>query len=80
MTDGYVDERTVKTRKTHRCDWCGEIIPAGSTVLVIKCVADGKLYNNYFHPECEKCLKELRTDEEYYPQGHILGSDEFRDN
>jgi len=42
-----------RTRRTHRCDWCGERIEKGTTAMVTSGVFEGDFYWGCYHPECD---------------------------
>ena len=48
----YSEQWVKKTRKQHRCLWCGEMIPAGSTACHSSGIWEGDFWSAYFHPEC----------------------------
>lgn len=48
----YSEQWVNKTRKPHRCMWCGDIIPAGSAACHSSGVWEGDFYADYLHPEC----------------------------
>lgn len=54
-----IKEKTVKVRKSHRCEWCGEASAVGESMLVVSGNADdGSFGTWYWHPECQKAWKE----------------------
>jgi hypothetical protein len=52
MSD-FGEGKTVKCRKDHRCEWCGEKIPAGDQAFYYAGLWDGDWQSWYMHPECE---------------------------
>jgi hypothetical protein len=57
----FHEERKVKTRKQHRCNWCGRQIPAGAQALAVA----GKYEDFYYyhaHPGCEELIDILDMD------------------
>jgi hypothetical protein len=48
----YSEKWIKKTRKPHRCIWCDEMIPAGSTTCYSSGTWHGDFYANHLHPEC----------------------------
>jgi hypothetical protein len=62
--------KKIKVRKTHRCQWCNEIIPknsyayswSGTTVY-------NELHRTYMHPECYHPAIESGAmwDDDWYP-------------
>lgn len=53
MSDFHVD-RTVKTRKPHRCEQCGTVIEPGSVATRGTGTYCGDFYSHYVHGECRK--------------------------
>lgn len=49
---------TVKTRKKHECRVCGEIIPAGETVVRRAGFDCDGPWTIHMHPECERLTKD----------------------
>lgn len=47
----------LRTRKPHRCGWCGEPIPAGSPAVRGAGVTDGEFWSSYEHPECYRAAQ-----------------------
>ena len=62
---------TVKTRKSHRCEWCYQRIEAGVECYHYKGMFQGEWQDWYMHPECEKVYM-LNYD----PDGFIPGEGE----
>ncbi len=53
MSYEELDVRDVKkTRKSHRCVWCGQVIEVGQPATYRTCVYEGDFQAGYFHPEC----------------------------
>jgi hypothetical protein len=50
----FGEGKTVKVRKPHRCEWCGEKIDVGSLVYHYRGRFDDSWQNWYMHPECER--------------------------
>ena len=71
----FGNQKTIVTRKDHRCAWCGEIIPKGSTVPF----CEGRFEDNFFrwrmHPECNDALnrEDLMMDEGFCSYEHKRG-------
>jgi hypothetical protein len=57
------DERTVVTRKRHRCGWCPDWIEVGERVLYHVGITDDGFDTWYMHPECHAALMERSADE-----------------
>lgn len=55
----FHNERTVTTRKPHRCEWCGREIPAGFLAVYSAGKFNGDFYTRYAHPACEQLAEEL---------------------
>ncbi len=51
MTEVLTDGDMV-ARKSHRCIWCGEMIPKGQIHHVQSGIFDGELYRHHMHQEC----------------------------
>lgn len=59
-----LDTRTVKkTRVTDYCDWCGQVIPVGSSCFKFVNIYEGNFNSQYFHPECDSALNRSGGDE-----------------
>jgi hypothetical protein len=52
-----ITSKTVKTRKPHRCWWCGEAIEVGSSVGLETGIDDGQWFRSYWHPECSAAFQ-----------------------
>jgi hypothetical protein len=50
MTD--LQNKPVKTRKNHWCEWCGERIDSGQQAQYRAYVFDGDFISSWQHPEC----------------------------
>lgn len=48
----------VKTRKPHRCEWCGEPIPVGSRVPNYRGQWQNEWQNWYMHEECHDAMQD----------------------
>lgn len=53
MSHSTLFEKTVTTRKPHRCEACSTVFPAGSKLRYYKAVQDGE---HYYHYYCQTCL------------------------
>jgi hypothetical protein len=62
MSD-FGEGKTLKTRKSHRCEWCYERIVAGETCYRYKGMYDGDWQNWYMHPECYEDFRNSGDDE-----------------
>lgn len=45
-----------RTRRTRRCDWCGELIQKGDPSFVHDGIYDGDFYRGRYHPECNSAI------------------------
>lgn len=41
-----------KTRRTRRCNWCGELIQKGDPSVSTSGIFEGDFYQGRYHPEC----------------------------
>lgn len=41
-----------RTRRTRRCDWCGEMIHKGEPSVATSGIFEGDFYQGRYHPEC----------------------------
>jgi len=73
------DGRTVKARKLHICEWCGEKISKGELCIMRKYVSDGELTNCRMHPECFEAMnRDALSDRDpcgymFYPHENARG-------
>lgn len=65
----------VRVRKAHRCDWCGERIPAGSVCYGYRGAMDGTVHTYRMHDECGAAMRRDRhvADEGFPPYGMARG-------
>ena len=54
--------KKVKTRKPHRCVWCGEWVGVGDEAQYRSYVFEGHLNSDYLHPECYEAMKKDPDD------------------
>lgn len=52
-----------KTRKNHRCGWCGTRIEAGSAASHSSGVSDGDFWSDHYHPECQAAIDSSETNQ-----------------
>lgn len=52
MTTTIFVNKTVTTRKSHRCDWCDFIIDAKEKANYVEQVCDGIFSKHYMHKNC----------------------------
>ena len=41
-----------RTRRTRRCDWCGELIQKGDPSVATSEIFEGDFFQGRYHPEC----------------------------
>ncbi len=51
-----LQDKDVRTRKLHSCEWCGEAIPAGSCVNFRAYIFEGALNSGWQHLECNAAM------------------------
>lgn len=56
-------DRAVKTRKPHRCWWCGEAIESRALAVYQVSVDAGDFMATYAHPECDDACQ--RSDDPF---------------
>ena len=65
MTD-FCNNRTVKkSRKAHRCENCGEMIPAGSALIHLIGHWDGDFYDFPSHLDCHEAQNNMARENDY---------------
>lgn len=71
-----LDDKRVKARKRHACDYCGNIIEVGEEYRYSKHEFDGMLYD--WH-SCDRCKDYVREcfENEYYNTDDGLAEDTF---
>jgi len=58
----FYNEKAVKrTRRTRRCDWCGELIQMGDPSVVTAGVYEGDFCTGRYHPECSAAITRYYT-------------------
>lgn len=64
-----------KTRKSHRCDWCWQVIPPGSRAHYHAGTFDGDFFHARMHPECWYALSACNwvNDDGYMPGDYARG-------
>jgi len=73
----------IHARKEHRCWWCGEAIPRGTTYIKWSCLREKPL-SIKCHCECEVAWgKAIDVDDEYLydvdPYEHVRGAPYLKD-
>lgn len=64
--------KAVVTRKSHRCEWCDEVICAGEPAQYRVYICDGEFCHGWQHPECYQAM--LKTDRNILTNGWLPGS------
>ena len=74
MSDAYIGDRTVTTRKPHRCYGCCETIPTGVKARYMSGVEFGGFWHCYLCPACYEWIMQhperFQTWEEFH-EGEI---------
>ena len=65
-----------KTKKTHRCMWCAQVIEAGSAATYNAIIFDGEFSAYHMHPECE-AAKDSLTREQWESMGYCFDFGKF---
>ncbi|AHF89534.1 hypothetical protein OPIT5_03960 [Opitutaceae bacterium TAV5] len=52
-----------KTRRVHRCRWCGKRIEIGSAAVSVAGKWEGDFFHDYQHPECWRAENQYVRDE-----------------
>ena len=75
MSYRLLNRTTPKGRRTYRCIWCGEDIPAGEQHIHEISVFDGNFQDHRWHPECEAAAQECWDgwDSEFLPWSNPRG-------
>ena len=60
MSDFFNQDKHVKTRKEHRCEYCGKMIPKGTPgVLYESGSFDGYMFARYACSECQPYINDF---------------------
>jgi hypothetical protein len=60
----FTESRRVRrTKKPHRCCWCAEPIPAGSSVWRDTAANEQGLFSGYWHDECYAAASRMSTSD-----------------
>lgn len=82
MSYCHLSTESRQARKSRRCIWCGESIPAASQYVHEAGVYDGDFQWNHFHPECheakDRFFLENDGDDSFSPWEFVRGSDQPR--
>ena len=65
MSYHLTDKLIARTRKPHRCVWCGEPIEAGSRARFCSGVYEGYFYSDDYHPECSHAWQSVAREWDY---------------
>jgi len=72
-----LQEKTVITRKPHKCEWCGEGIGVREKAIYVVNIFDGEFGAYYLHPECDaamdRCDGNTMRDEGFEPYDQTRG-------
>ncbi len=63
------DSEITKTRKRHRCVWCGMHIEIGQSAHSSAWIWEGEFQTGYFHPECWSALNRSDYTEDGWTEG-----------
>lgn len=63
------DTEITKTRKRHRCVWCGTHIEIGQPAHSSAWIWEGNFQQGHFHPECWSALSRSEDDGEGWIEG-----------
>lgn len=58
MSYQLIGENTRKAAKDHRCVWCGQKIPKGTSHVHERSKYDGDFQNHRWHGECIDAMRE----------------------
>lgn len=58
--------KTVKTKKAHRCAWCAEQIDKGNHAVYRVYTYEGDFAYDYMHPECNNAMHRLSADKDLF--------------
>lgn len=60
----FSDTRAIaKTRKPHRCCWCAEVIPQGSSAVYTVNKSNGDFSTGHWHDECHAAYNRMSNKE-----------------
>jgi len=63
--------KTVKTKKLHQCEWCGQRIALAENCYYRAYIFDGDFINGWMHNECREAMD--ATDSYDLAEGWIPG-------
>ncbi len=67
-----IDKR-VLTRKDHKCSWCGELIPKGTSVRFLSGIFDDSFFSSRMHDECDAACSRSEVEDGYAPYDNQRG-------
>lgn len=69
MSYTLLSETFPTAHKDHRCIWCGQPIPIGTTHRHERSIFQGEFQNHRWHPECNEAFMNVCThgEEEFSP-------------
>lgn len=56
MSVELTNKTIIACRKSHKCEWCGELIEKGACAQYRSGVYDGEMYYGYYHLECYQAM------------------------
>lgn len=83
MSEYFRGDWINRTRKVHRCGWCGRKIEQGARAHYSCGKFDGDFWSQHMHPECYHATRSMSYDdlaEGWYPGEHARGrTDDMHD-
>lgn len=73
MVECY-EAKKVKSRKSGRCEWCGESFTAGDEVVAVSGKCGGDWFRVREHPECHAAINTLKADDPIIQDGYEFGA------
>lgn len=61
--NALLTNKTVKCKKKHRCDWCGEVIEPGEIASYRSGIFEGEFFNGHMHLECYSAMNSSDRDD-----------------
>lgn len=63
MSFTLIEQRQVRAaRKQHKCIWCGEAIPEGSSYIKERSIFNDEPQSHHFHAECLGALQDAVSE------------------
>lgn len=53
----FISEKIVKTKKTHQCHGCGNLIESGTSNILCQLLVEYVIYRLYYCNDCQLVLK-----------------------